>query len=128
MTCLDTDFWVGLLRGNPEAIERLRSLAEIDAPISTTIITVCELYKGACLSKKVEQNKREIESKLRLVNILDLSEDAAKTFGELMLELSGREIGDLDTLIASICLANNEALITNDEHFYRIPDLSVEGW
>jgi tRNA(fMet)-specific endonuclease VapC len=49
--------------------------------------------------------------------------------GELDAAIKSSPIGESDLLIASIALANKQALITkNKKHFERIPGLQVEGW
>jgi len=128
MPCVDTDFIVALLRKDEKAVRMLRSLAEEDSSVSTTIINVCELYKGIYLSERAEENRREVESMLKVMKILDLTKEAAEIFGEATRRLSGKQIGDLDTLIASIVLAHGETLVTRDRHFRRVPDLQVTGW
>jgi predicted nucleic acid-binding protein len=128
MPCLDTDFIVGILRKDKKAVKMLKSLAEEGSPVSTTIINVCELYKGIYLSEKIEENRREVESMLKLMKVLDLTKEAAKIFGETIKQLSGEQVGDLDTLIASIVLVHGETLITKDKHFKRIPDLQIRSW
>jgi tRNA(fMet)-specific endonuclease VapC len=45
------------------------------------------------------------------------------------LKERGELIGDIDTLVASIALANNEKLITrNIKHYNRIRELEIESW
>jgi tRNA(fMet)-specific endonuclease VapC len=45
------------------------------------------------------------------------------------MEKSGTTIGPMDMLIASICLANNLILVTNNKkEFKRITELKVENW
>ena len=45
------------------------------------------------------------------------------------LKERGELIGDLDILVASIALANNEKLITrNIKHYNQIMELEIESW
>jgi len=45
------------------------------------------------------------------------------------LKERGELIGDIDTLVASIALANNEKLITrNIKHYNRLRELEIESW
>ena len=63
---------------------------------------------------------------LKVMRVLDLTKEAAEIFGKAARQ--GGQIGDLDTLIASIVLAHGETLVTRDRHFRRVPDLQVTGW
>jgi predicted nucleic acid-binding protein len=45
------------------------------------------------------------------------------------LERQGQVIGDMDALIASVALEQDELLVTrNIAHFQRVPGLRVEGY
>jgi len=45
------------------------------------------------------------------------------------LEKTGAPIGPMDMLIASICLANNFILVTNNtKEFKRVAELNLENW
>src|SRR3989344_2424143 len=98
MPCLDTDFLVGLLRGNKDAIKKLRLLSEKAEPLHVTPITISELFEGAYLSG-AEQNIAETEEILRPLTMLEYDWQAAKDAGFLLGELNkkGSKIGDLDT-------------------------------
>jgi tRNA(fMet)-specific endonuclease VapC len=70
---------------------------------------------------------------LLLANLAVLPFDAAaaRICGGLRAELErrGSPIGDADTRIASIALANGLTVVTgNVRHFQRVPELSVENW
>ncbi len=64
--------------------------------------------------------------------LIDLmKESTARLFGQLVgqLERQGQVIGDMDALIASVALEQDEVLVTrNTGHFQRVPDLRVEGY
>ena len=47
MVCLDTSVLVPIIRKEKKVIERLRMEAENGTDISTTMISLCELYTGA---------------------------------------------------------------------------------
>jgi tRNA(fMet)-specific endonuclease VapC len=119
MTILDTDIFVALLKGTPDAIQKITSLEEKGDPISTTIITAYELLKGAYLSHRYQENLAKITDIISNMQILDLSfnacEEAAKIYKEL--KNKGCMVGEFDILIAAIARTNNEVLVTRDEHF-----------
>jgi len=131
MTILDTDILVALLKGTPQAIQKITSIEKNGDPLSTTIITVYELLKGAYLSDRFEENLAKVTDSLSSIQILDLSfnacEEAAKIYKEL--KTKGYLVGEFDILIAAITRTNNQTLITRDEHFQAlIPPEKLLKW
>ncbi len=130
MACLDTDILVGLLRGEPEAIAKISTL-ETTETISTTPINATELFKGAYRSKYSQENVKLVHELIDNLKLLEFDRNSAKSSGRIIEELrkDGKEIGDMDSMIGGIVLANAETLITrNLEHFNRIPGLRTEKW
>ena len=119
MTILDTDIIVALLKGTPDAIQKITSIEEKGETISITIVTVYELLKGAYLSRRCEENLAKVSDVISSMQILDLTfnacEEAAKIYKDL--KNKGNMVGEFDILIAAITRANNEDLVTRDEHF-----------
>jgi tRNA(fMet)-specific endonuclease VapC len=131
MTILDTDIIVALLKGTPQAIQKITSIEEAGEPISTTIVTVYELVKGAYLSRRCEENLAKVTDVISNVQILDLTfnacEEAAKIYREL--KNKGTMVGEFDILIAAITRANNQELVTRDEHFeLLIDETKLQKW
>ncbi len=127
MVCLDTDIIVAAFHGDEEA---KKTIAEFDqASLKTTVITACELHRGA--SKLGGNRPNQTKSFLSTVEILCLDQNGAEIFGRLCTELSsrGETTPDFDVLIASIAIANGESLVTrNAKHFKKIRELEVEKW
>jgi predicted nucleic acid-binding protein len=87
MTILDTDLIVALLKGTPDAIQKITSIEEKGETISTTIVTVYELLKGAYLSRRCEENLAKVTDTISNMQILDLTfnacQEAAKIYKDL---------------------------------------------
>lgn len=131
MVCLDTSFIIDLFRKNPAAEEKLQLFLERDERITTTPITVAELYKGAYSSKRKRDEVRKITEVLQHLELLELSISVCERYGVTVNDLRARGlmVGDLDILIASAASVNKEILLTrNKDHFRRIPGLVVESW
>jgi len=130
MVCLDTDLLVGLVRNNPAAVKTISDLEQGSLPMTTTSITTYELLKGAEISVNPKENVQLIKNILSNLHVLDFdtpsSEKASRIYKEL--NSSGILIGEFDILIASVCIANDETLISNDEHFGRIKELKWKKW
>jgi len=97
---VDTTFLIDLFRNNEKAIELLEGLGKSRERISTTVINLAELYRGAFLHP-------------------DMKAESAKYYGKIAR--------DRDILIASIFLSFGEhRIITQDKkHFSEIHSLEV---
>ena len=129
MVCLDTAFLADLFRKNPAAEMKLKEFVDAREEISITVMTVAELYYGAYKSNRAKEEKAKVEQVKRAFLILELNEDGAQKFGELLsrLEKSGKTISDRDVLIAAIAISKGENTIVtrNETDFVRISELSV---
>jgi predicted nucleic acid-binding protein len=131
MVCLDTDFLVALLRGDPEATEKAAELEQRNIPTSITPIAAYELFLGSHRSQQKEANiTRTIELIINL-HLLEFDIWAAEKAASLSttLDTQGQTIGIRDSMIAGITLRHSETLLTrNIRHFSRIPELKTETW
>lgn len=130
MTILDTDILVALLKGAPDATEKIRSLEEQGNQVSTTIITAYELLKGAQISFKAQENLTKVRELFSSLHILELSYNACEEASKIYEELrkTGSMIGEFDILIAAITRTCNETLLTRDEHFELIRGMKIINW
>ncbi|MBE8538715.1 PIN domain-containing protein [Geoglobus acetivorans] len=131
MVCLETDFLVALLRKDEMAFNKLKSLVEDGERLFTTPVNAAELFKGAYMSKNVEDNLRKVRGLLARIDLLEFNLVASDIYGRIVSELGrrGEHVGEMDVLIASIALAHNERILTrNIKHFGRIRELEVESW
>lgn len=128
MYCLDTDVIVDFLRGKHATAEKIK---KISSALTTTCLNVCELYKGAYLSKMPENEKAIIDEFLKKINILNFDNKSCDLYGRnfALLRGRGRPTQELDLLIACMCISNNQILVTgNKKHFSNIPDLKLDEW
>lgn len=128
---MDTSFLVDLLRGKQDAIRELEKIENEGERITTTPISASELFEGAYNSMNSEKESERVRQLLRRIELLGFSIQVCEKYGKLAHELKslGKQIGDLDTLIASLAMAHNEAILTaNVHHFNRIPGLIVRAW
>ena len=128
MILLDTDICIELLRGNKKIIERRKNY---DGDVAICFMTVAELYYGAEISTKVNENKNLIEIFLLTIQIIQTDNEILKRFGELKARLkrSSDLLPDADIMIAATSLVKAEKLITrNIKHFSRFEELKIENW
>ena len=127
MLVLDTTILIDALHEKSTALKKIIELEESKETICTTQINALELYKGAYLptkSREILQNTREL---LDAFVVLNLNDDTYEWFAAISAELRsrGESINDFDELIAAIAMTNEAAIVSNDNHFKRIPGLRV---
>ena len=100
--------------------------------IALCSIVIAELFFGAnnhpTNSKKLLQYYYNLSNKLICYNF---DKNCGIIYGDIKEKLNkiGKSIDDMDLLIASICIANDLILVTNNvKHFKNIPNLQVENW
>jgi predicted nucleic acid-binding protein len=130
LAALDTDILVSLLKGGPDAVEKISALQESGNRISTTMITAYELLKGAYISSRPDENLAKVRELIANLHLLELSFGAAEEASRIYKELrdGGRLIGEFDILIAGIIKSYDESLVSRDEHLKSIRGLRVIKW
>src|SRR5262245_13218812 len=99
--------------------------------IATTTISLAELYFGAFNSGRVAANLEAVDAFRQLVHVILFDVPAAAIFGRMKSALKRQRlmVGDSDLLIASVALATDSTLVTNNtRHFNRIPGLKLDNW
>lgn len=132
MVIIDSDLIIKYLRKKPEyAVDFLNELFENEKNLKTTIFNYAELLEGAYLTKNVPKNLRYMREFLSKFEILPFEMEDADLFSQIHAQLlkSGTPVGDLDVLIASIVLNQDETLVSrNLKQFSKIPMLKVMDW
>jgi len=125
MLVLDTTILIDALHRKKAALRKITELEEADETLCTTQINVLELYKGAYLPTKSDEDLQKVKKLLDAFVILEMNEDVYEMFGALSAILRTRKdpIGDFDELIACITMANGAAIVSRDNHFKRVPGL-----
>lgn len=129
MYCLDTDIIVSVLRGDKELKRKVESVKPEE--VAFTIITLCELFKGAYKAKDSAAALALVHEIMRNYRLFSLNEKSAEFYGGDFnkLEREGKKTQELDLIIAGIAKSNNLVLVTrNRRHFENIPDLKLEEW
>jgi len=131
---LDTNICIYIIKKTPEKVlKKLESIInnEKENEIYLSAITVSELYYGVEKSTQIKKNLEALKGFLTPFKILDFNLTSAEIFGKIRsdLEKKGAIIGPYDLQIASIAMANNLTLVTNNtKEFKRIHALSVDNW
>ena len=123
-TCICVEFLRGRLR---EGYSELR--AAKPGSFALPAIVVAELHYGAQHSANPEKDLRLVEAFTSAFGIVAFDEACAKEYGRLRQELAaaGSPIGDRDTMIAAMALANRATVVTdNFKDFRRVSGLQLE--
>jgi tRNA(fMet)-specific endonuclease VapC len=116
------------------AIDTITNLTENlsqNEKLKITIFNQGEIYTGAYCSKNKQKAIKEIDDFLKEFEILPFTINDAIKFGEIKAQLKekGKNCGDMDILIATIVINNEEILYTNNiNHFSNIFNLKICDW
>src|SRR5437899_1316752 len=133
---LDTDHCVAYLQGrHPAHVNVVARMAGVSAAdLNVSLFTVMELTEGpwhSQIAHRYHADRAALHSFLARTTVLPPSPLAIEEFGRIraMLRRQNKLIGDLDTAIAAIALAECMTIVThNTQHFNRIPGLQLEDW
>ncbi len=124
---LDTDTISYYLRGDENV--RKKFLAH-RVELASTVINYSELIFG--LKRRDNKNLLpKVELMFDNIKIYNFDKNSARVFGILkaLLCKNGTTVADMDLMIASIAIANDEVLISNNlKHFKNIEGLAIESW
>ncbi|HPG41424.1 MAG TPA: type II toxin-antitoxin system VapC family toxin [bacterium] len=127
---LDTNTCIKYLNGSSSAIKK--KLESVDLlMVNLCSVVKAELIYGAMKSQKPRENLIKIEYFMNRFNSFPFNDKAAQLYGLIRstLEKSGEIIGPNDLFIASIALANNCVLVTNNtKKFKRIKSIKLQDW
>jgi tRNA(fMet)-specific endonuclease VapC len=126
---LDTNICIYALKQNRRVLERLFAQRRSDLGIS--VITEAELRTGAAKSSSATKTRQLVENFLRPLNVIEFVSHDAEVYAAVRskLELTGKPIGPLDTLIAAQAVARKLVLVSNNEReFGRVAGLRLENW
>ena len=129
---LDTNVISALMKGEPNVIERLQSIARPDVSMPQPVVAEIEYglqrlprsKRRDALASRFELLKAEIQR-------VAWSDDVSVAFGAIkaLLERRGERIEDFDAAVAAHAVANGCILVTaNMKHLIRVPDAEIEDW
>ncbi len=123
---LDSDILIYFLKGRRDTVERVIALPK--AHLYITIINYAELLYGVYNSTKITHNREKIVPFLENFKLLPFDKEASRIFArqKAKLKKEGKPIADMDLMIASIAIANDACLFTNNlKHFNRVEGLKL---
>ena len=136
MALLDTNVLIDLSQGNTTDEGRrantflLQKLRDGDS-LHTSRLNEAEFGIGSHRARDPAAERIKIEDVLSTVVVVEFDAAAAHAFAAAKAKLLslGRFPGDMDVLIAAVCLAHDQPLVTrNPRHFADVPGLTVESY
>ena len=126
---LDTNIVIYVINRRP--VEVLDTFNRYASRMCISSVTLAELLHGVEKSSKPEDNRRQIEEFISLLEVLEYGPEAAAHYGEIRadLERQGISIGVNDLHIAGHARSQGLTLVTNNlSEFERVRGLSVDNW
>jgi len=123
---LDTNIVIALLDEDPAATGKAAQATNLYIPA----IVMGELFYGAYGSSRVQENLARAKQYSLQTKILEVSEETADHYGRIKAALKrlGRPIPENDLWIAALSIHHGLTLASRDQHFDRVPGLSLEQW
>ncbi len=131
MVLLDTDILIKFLRDDNSAKNKISDLIDSHLILNITSINIAELYFGAFLSERLDENIKAINNLISKLNIISFTASHGKIYGQIRADLQkrGTLINELDMFIASIAIESEQTLITrNIKHYEKINQVQIETW
>lgn len=123
---LDTNIVIALLDEEPAASGKAAQATNLYIPA----IVLGELFYGAYGSVRVQENLARAKNYSLETKILDVSAETADHYGRIKADLKrlGRPIPENDLWIAALSIQHSLTLASRDQHFDRVPGLSLARW
>jgi tRNA(fMet)-specific endonuclease VapC len=130
MYLLDTNVITHIQKGYKSVVNKIDAISIDNLSICTIVLAEC--YYGALHHPTRSQELTKYYNKFfENIDILDFDIKSALEYAKLRNELTqkGELIADMDLMIASICIANDLILVTNNtKDFVRFGNLKLEDW
>jgi len=118
--CMDTSAYSHFRRGDDSVVQIIATARWVGIPS----VVLGELRTGFLLGSQAAKNEGELRHFLRhpSVVVLDVDDDAARNYAEIMVELrkAGTPLPINDIWVAAVAARDGATVLTYDEHFRLI--------
>ena len=123
---LDTSVVIQIFDNDPVVKRHFRNVETVWMPVPV----IAEIAVGFSDTSPHPSQQSDFEIFISLMKIIDCTSDVAMKYGAIrrFLRSKGSMIPINDIWIAACCIVAGKPLATLDEHFLRVPDLTVEMW
>jgi tRNA(fMet)-specific endonuclease VapC len=126
---LDSNTLIYFFKNTGLVRQHMAQLKDTDLRLCTPVLW--ELLTGAFKAQNPSSQLARLNEMERRFTVLPFDQDSAHQAAKIRahLERQGTPIGNVDTMIAGIALANDLCIVTrNLREFERVPGLRVENW
>jgi predicted nucleic acid-binding protein len=122
---LDTTFVIDHLRGQRDAVERLRGLVEAGDPLYVNEVVVSEAWAGAR-----DPEDRALTALLRFLEFVQPGPDIARLAGRWRADarVRGHTLAATDALIAAAAVSLDVAVLTRNVRDFALTPARVETY
>ncbi len=123
---LDTNIVIALFANDIKVKSRIEKADGVFIPV----IVIGELFYGADLSTKRDQNIKKLLEFSTTCQLLDCILETARYYGEIkgFLKRKGTPIPENDIWIAALGMQYKLPIVTRDKHFRSIKGLKILKW
>jgi len=123
---LDSTIVIRLLRNDSAVLNHYST----DATLFISSVVLGELYYGALICSKSEQEFLKIEQFCLGCDVMHIDHETSLQYGQIKhrLRLKGRPIPENDIWIAAHALQHGLTLVSLDHHFNDVEGLLLESW
>jgi tRNA(fMet)-specific endonuclease VapC len=127
---LDTNHLGAALDARSTIRERLFQARQVGHRFGTCVPVLCELETGLLHTRRRDHNRRILTILLRQIRIWPLEPTIASLYAEIYHRLrdQGRDLSQVDLLLAALARSMDATLLTSDRDFDAISDIRVENW
>lgn len=128
---LDTSFLIDLMDGDDDAKERKDRLLREHEAFKVSTATIFELWTGIYACVESGEEKSKVLNALAGIDVVNATKAVAEKAGEIhgTLIKEGKVIDNMDALIASSAILENEPVLTrNVKDFGKVKGLRVEAY
>jgi len=127
----DTTFLIDLMRGDEDAVERMRELEAQLVSQRLSAMTLFELYYGVARSNQPDDERETVERVLATKPVQPADTAVMRRAGYISgeLENEGRAVADGDVVIGATAQVADETVLTrNVADFEQMADVAVETY
>jgi len=123
---LDTTAVIGLFNKDAAVVAKIGAASQVLVPSAV----IGELYYGAFKSWRAAQNTARVDAFVAGNTVVPCDTATARAYGLIKNELrqSGRPIPENDMWVAAVARQHGLTLLTRDQHFGFVKNLTVETW
>ncbi|MDP9172776.1 MAG: type II toxin-antitoxin system VapC family toxin [Planctomycetota bacterium] len=127
---LDTNHLSKAVRSGSVVQRKIVELRGGGARIGVCVPVLCEIEAGIQQISRPDDYRRDLERLLRQVRVWPFDLLTARIYGEIHHDLKrrGRVLSQVDTMLAALATQMNLTLVTSDQDFAALPDLSIANW